>query len=914
MKTSIKLLLLGALVIALAFGINAASAKDEAVIETAISPIHPTFAMLDANGTNVLESGQAASTMQTCGQCHDTQFIVSHSYHADLGLSEYSVRADSWDASEGYFGEFDPINYRFLSVSGDERMDLTTADWLITFGWRVPGGGPAVTARDGQPLLSLGPDATNPEASVYDSATGMYVGWDWSQSGVIEMNCFLCHMAEPNNEMRVQAIERGQFGWANTATLVGTGIVERSSLGVNGFGWNAAAFDANGELKEEYVQLRDPTNENCAACHGEIHEDPIAPLTLNACDPLQTQTATTGQVIASQKISESGLNLDDKASLNFAWDIHAERALKCTDCHYSLNNPAHALDEKAANPSHLVYDPRKLEIGEYLQMPDHNFARGVSAQFRLAPELKSTMRRCDSCHDTNKSHAGWLPYNDRHMQVVACETCHIPQMHAPAIASVDWTVVRADGSARTECRGIEGENTTTDLVTGYQPVLMQRTDIEDGRTLLAPYNLITTYFWVYEDANGNVRPVRKADLEAAYLAEDGAYAPDVLAAFDANNDGILSDSELVLNDDAKQTLIAGKLAALGLANVRIHGQVQPYSINHNVVDGDSATRDCATCHHTDSRVTAPILLSESAPTGVELEFLPGVNVSASGSVVQDGNSLYYNPANENDKTYVFGHNRIAWIDWLGALLFLGTVVGIGGHGTLRYIAARKRPQPAVQTKPVYMYEVYERFWHWLQTVAIVILLLTGLVIHRPDLFGSFSFRHIVTIHNVLAALLGINAVISIFWHIISGEIQQYIPHPYGFIDQMVAQAKYYIQGIFRHEPHPFLKSKERKFNPLQMITYVGLLGVLLPLQGLSGIMMWLVQKVPAIQGWFGGLTFLAPFHTMSAWLFAAFVVAHVYLTTTAGHEPLDAIQAMITGWEDMEVHENGKNATPKEEK
>ena len=38
-----------------------------------------------------------------------------------------------------------------------------------------------------------------------------------------------------------------------------------------------------------------------------------------------------------------------------------------------------------------------------------------------------------------------------------------------------------------------------------------------------------------------------------------------------------------------------------------------------------------------------------------------------------------------------------------------------------------------------MYDAYERFWHWLQTVTIILLLLTGLVIHRPDMFGMFSF-------------------------------------------------------------------------------------------------------------------------------------------------------------------------------
>ncbi len=904
MKTSIKFLLLGILVLALVFGINAALAKNESAPAAASSPMHPTFAMLDADGVHVLESQKPISTMQTCGQCHDTGFIVSHSYHSDLGLSDYKEGPDSWNTSNGLFGKFDPITNRYLSQTDDKRLDLTTPDWLITYGWRVPGGGPAVYSRSGQPLVSLKPSAKNPEASAYISATESFEAWDWSQSGVIEMNCFLCHMESPNNEARIRSIEKGDFGWANTATLVGTGIIERSSLGVNGLAWNANAFEANGELKENLIRLQEPTNENCAACHGEIHEDPTAPLTLDACDPTQTQTATTGQVVSSQKISESGLNLRDKASLTYAWDIHAERALKCTDCHYSLNNPAHTQDEKAANPDHLTYDPRKLEIGEYLEKPNHDFARGASAQFTIAPELKGTMRRCESCHDAETAHADWLPYTDRHMQVIACETCHIPKMAAPAYQTADWTVIKLDGAGNTACRGIDGTSATTDLVTGYQPVLMQRTNV-DGKTLIAPYNLVTSFFWTYEDENGAARPLRQADLEAAYL-DNGAYAADVLSAFDADADGQLSDAELVLDSESKQALIADKLEAPGLKNVRIYGQIQPYSINHNVVSGEYAVSECDACHDEDSRVTAPLTLADHTPFGVTPKFVSDSNVSFSGTIENVDGALVYQPVNKNDSIYVFGHNHISWIDWFGALAFLGTVLGVGGHGTLRYLAARKRGGHTIETKPIYMYEVYERFWHWLQTIVIVILLLTGLIIHRPDLFGAFSFRYMVTIHNTLAALLALNALFSLFWHLVSGEIQQYIPHPYGFIDQAIAQAKYYIQGVFKQEPHPFNKTKDRKFNPLQKITYLGLLGVLLPLQGFTGILMWAVQRIPSISTFLGGLPVLAPIHTLLAWLFATFIVAHVYLTTIAGPKPLDAIQAMVTGWEDMEVHEDSE--------
>ena len=891
--TKRTILISGLLLLSLSLGIGTVLASPEPAPAPQASALHPDFALLDSNGDNVLTSGNAVSTMQTCGQCHNTEFIQSHAFHSDLGLSDYQNTAD-FNASTGTFGKWDPLTYRYLSQSGDELLDMSTAEWLKLNGARVVGGGPAETSRDGKDLTDLSSNKSNPETAILDE-NGKVTTWNWDESGTMEMNCFLCHLETPNTEARATFIQNGEFGIANTATLLGLDVVDYDG---SAWTWNPTAFNELNEVKSEVMKIQDPTNANCAACHGEVHESE-EPLVYDACNTDYLQTATTGQVVASQKISASGVNLSGKSDLNRSWDIHAERQLQCTDCHHALNNPSHAYQSQGDNPDHLVYDPRTLEINEYLEKPDHNFARGVSAQYNADPDTESTISRCETCHDTNISHAGWLPYNDRHMQVIACETCHIPQMYAPAYSTLDWTVIKLDGSARSECRGIEGTNTVTDLVTGFQPVLMQRTDVQDDKVLFAPYNLITSFFWVYEDVNGNTRPVRKTDLETVYIS-NGNYSADILSAFDSNSDGSLSDAELVLDTTAKQDLVAGKLTALGLKNVHIEGQVQPYSINHNVGDSESATDDCETCHNTDSRVTESILLAESAPAGITPEFVSGINVTATGSIVSADGALYYSPINENDETYIFGHNRVALIDWFGAFLFLGTVAGVAGHGTIRFVIARRRGMPKAETKSIYMYEAYERFWHWLQTVAIVMLLLTGLIIHRPDLFGVFAFRNIVIVHNVLAALLAINAFISILWHFISGEIQQYIPHPYGFIDQMIAQAKYYIMGIFKHEPHPFHKSKQRKFNPLQMITYVGLLGVLLPLQGITGMMMWLVQKVPAIQNWFGGLPFLAPFHTLMAWLFASFIVGHVYLTTT-GATPLEAMRGMITGYEEVEV-------------
>ncbi|MBL8101704.1 MAG: cytochrome b/b6 domain-containing protein, partial [Anaerolineales bacterium] len=837
--------------------------------------------------------------MQTCGQCHDTKFIESHAFHADLGLSDFAASTETWDASTGTFGQWNPLTYRFLSQSGDERLDLSTAEWLMLNGERIVGGGPATTSRDGTLLTDLKTSKENPETSILDE-NGSATTWDWDKSGTMEMNCFLCHLEAPDTAARAEAIQSGEFGNANTATLLGLDIVND---GNEGWVWNTAAFTETGELKSEMIGIQDPTNANCATCHGEVHPETEEPLTLNACDLDYPQSATTGQVVSGQRINQSGVNLSGKNDISRSWDIHAERQLQCTDCHFALNNPAHVSEAQSNNPDHLIYDPRSLEIGEYLERPDHNFARGQSAQFNVAPEYKGTMRRCENCHDASKGHADWLPYIETHMDAVACETCHIPQMYAPAIQSYDWTVITTDGTAVETCRGVEGDpSAVTSLVTGYEPVLLNRTNI-DGDSLLAPYNLITSFYWVYDDVNDNKRPVRLMDLEAAFL-ENGKYANDIVTAFDTNSDGKLSADELVIDSSAKEGVVKAKLEALGLDNPRIEGMVQPYSINHNVARGENAVNDCKVCHNADSRITQSIKLADNAP--VMPVFDVDNNVQGSGELVtgEDG-ALYYQPAPAKDGMYVFGSSRVSWIDWLGALAFAGSLLGVIGHGTLRFLSSKKQARGAVRTERIYMYDAYRRFWHWLQTTSIVILLFTGLIIHRPDIFGAFSFRGVVTLHNVIAAILVLNALLSVFYHVATERMQEYIPRPYGFFDDAMVQAKYYISGIFKGEGHPFEKRPNNRMNPIQKITYFGILNVLLPLQMITGALMWGVQKWPAFANALGGLPLLAPFHSLVAWLFGTFIIVHVYMTTT-GATPLEATRAMITGYEEVEVH-NGKD-------
>jgi thiosulfate reductase cytochrome b subunit len=799
------------------------------------SPIHPSFILRDADGKSVTESGQPLSSEKTCGTCHDVAYINEHSFHADLGAPDF-VDGGPWN----------PLTNQTAIPTGD------VSEWVKSNASRIVGGGIA------------------------------------SQVG-LEMDCLLCHLPAPNNTARIARLSAGQFSQASMATLLGSPwVVEVAGE----LAWNANAFPENGRVS---LPVQDPANENCAQCHGVAHAT-SASFSLTSAD-LQLdnranwQTLSTGQVVAPSKISASGSNISNKDALDRPWDVHVERGVSCTDCHFSLNNPASVQSQSAL--SHLLFDPRRLDIGEYLQRPNHNFARGQSAQNALAPELKGTMRRCEGCHTPEGSH-DWLPYSATHMEALACESCHIPALYAPAVQSTDWTVLKADASPVVRYRGVAGASgTITDLTSGYRPILLPRTDI-DGKTTLAPYNLITSYFW-QDTATG--KAVSSEILQEAYFAGN-AYAPEIVAGLDSDQDGTLSPSELVLDSAEKQAVVAERLTAIGVKNPQIVGQVYPYSINHNVINGKWLSQTCSDCHSDDSRLGADFSLVSQPPAGVQLQFVSDSNVTANGQFIQQSDgSLSYKPATQAQNLYVFGFDRVHWVDWLGAGLFVGVLLAVTAHGGLRYYASLRKPQSHHEhSDKQYLYGVYERFWHWMQTFTIVILLFTGLIIHRPDIFGMFSFRGVVALHNTLAALLVVNALLSLFYHLVSGEIQQFIPKPYGFFDQAILQAKFYLKGIFRQAPHPFEKTAERKLNPLQQLTYFGILNVLLPLQIITGGLMWGVQQWGQISNWVGGLPVLAPIHSMTAWLFATFIVAHVYLTTTSDR-PLSAIQAMMTGYE-----------------
>ncbi len=203
---------------------------------------------------------------------------------------------------------------------------------------------------------------------------------------------------------------------------------------------------------------------------------------------------------------------------------------------------------------------------------------------------------------------------------------------------------------------------------------------------------------------------------------------------------------------------------------------------------------------------------------------------------------------------------------------------------------------------VYIYKKFERFWHWCQAALIFFLAITGFEIHGS--FQLLGFEKAVEFHRIAAYMLLILIAFSIFWHFTIGEWKQYIPT----FSKLKKQIEYYSSGMFKGEPHPTAKTPLKKLNPLQAITYLSFKILIIPIIVVSGLIYMYYKTFDAnglIVTYRVPLEWVAIIHTLGAFVLIAFIIVHIYMTTT-GHTPTENIKAMLTGWEELDDNDNEK--------
>ncbi len=198
-------------------------------------------------------------------------------------------------------------------------------------------------------------------------------------------------------------------------------------------------------------------------------------------------------------------------------------------------------------------------------------------------------------------------------------------------------------------------------------------------------------------------------------------------------------------------------------------------------------------------------------------------------------------------------------------------------------------------KKIKIYKLFERFWHWSQSGLILFLALTGFEVHNS--IHIFGFEKAVQFHRVASYLFLILIVFAIFWHFTTEEWRQYVPT----FKNLKAQVRYYLIGMFKSEAHPTHKSRWKKLNPLQILTYLGFKVLIVPVMVVSGLLYMFhktlnINNVVIIQDI--SLESVALWHTLGAFVLVTFIIIHVYMTTT-GETPTANIKAMVTGYEEL---------------
>lgn len=202
-------------------------------------------------------------------------------------------------------------------------------------------------------------------------------------------------------------------------------------------------------------------------------------------------------------------------------------------------------------------------------------------------------------------------------------------------------------------------------------------------------------------------------------------------------------------------------------------------------------------------------------------------------------------------------------------------------------------------KRIYLHALPVRIWHWINAASFFALIATGIQIRYRDAVHLISFKSAVDIHNIFGFILIANFLLWAVYYVVSGKLKVYLPDPNlkNFIQGSIRQARYYAYGIFVGEPNPHHASPDSKFNPMQQIAYFNIMLLLMPIQILTGLMLWDIKLFSGMISAVGGLKIVDAGHLLLSIFFTAFLFVHVYLATL-GHTWSEHIKAMFTGYEE----------------
>lgn len=228
---------------------------------------------------------------------------------------------------------------------------------------------------------------------------------------------------------------------------------------------------------------------------------------------------------------------------------------------------------------------------------------------------------------------------------------------------------------------------------------------------------------------------------------------------------------------------------------------------------------------------------------------------------------------------------------------------------------------------VYVWELPVRIYHWLNALAIIVLIITGFWIADPPALMSgkeASERYLMGwvrfIHFVASYVFFFNFVFRLYWGFVGNKYanwRQFIPSSRRFLNEMWLVFKIDILMLKKNgqQQEHMSVGHNAMAGFIYFLTFLAFLLQCLTGFGLyAGMSGWWFPKlfswVPAV---FGGDILTRQIHHWTMWFFILFTVVHVYLVFYHDYvEGRGEISSMGGGWKfiEEEVFEENKHLTP----
>ena len=200
----------------------------------------------------------------------------------------------------------------------------------------------------------------------------------------------------------------------------------------------------------------------------------------------------------------------------------------------------------------------------------------------------------------------------------------------------------------------------------------------------------------------------------------------------------------------------------------------------------------------------------------------------------------------------------------------------------------------MKTSGTALYPLSVRVWHWIHAAAVLILLFTGMQIRFTENISLMPFKAAVETHILVGWVLLVDYLLWFIYQIATGRISQYRFTAKEFMNGGLKQAAFYLYGLFQGRANPFVPTPQNPLNPLQKITYLIFMFFCLPVQIISGILLWRGTQSERIIELATGLKTADGVHVILFFLITGFLIGHIYLGTT-GRTPFSDYRAMIKG-------------------